>query len=216
MRIGRYSVPAIRIHPTLVEAVRRLYNKFQSSEVRDLNEVATTLNHKSARSGAFLLKLTALRAYGLIEGRGRIYVTDLGAALAYPRDRSEEERAFERAFKNIPLWQELYTRFGADLPKQNFAEELAKITGASVEESKAKEAWIRSAYQDDILHITATQASKDEAPPRQESREEQFIDFIELSAGRIHLRLPFSKEGVEALESALAILKKKLQSAGQN
>jgi len=209
LRIGRYSVPPIRLYPTLIDVVRRLYNRFQDNEVKDLNEVATALNHTSAKSGAFLLKLTALRAYGLIDGRGKIHISKLGASLAYPKDRSEEEKALERAVTNIPLWKELYLRFGVDLPKQGLAEELAKITGATLEEARAKEEWIRRAYQDDLLPLTSKPITKEEPKLQQKSLEERPSGYIEFTAGEIHLKLPLTKEGVEAVEAALSILKKR-------
>lgn len=212
MRIGRYSVPPIRLYPTLIDAVRRLYNRFQDKEVSDLNEVATALNHTSAKSGAFLLKLTALRAYGLIDGRGKIHISELGASLAYPKDRSEEEKALERAVTNIPLWKELYLRFGTTLPKQGFAEELAKITGATLEEAKAKEEWIRRAYQDDLLPLISKPIAKEEnQPPQQKKVEEKLSEYIEFTAGEIHLKLPLTKEGIEAVEAALSILKRRFK-----
>jgi len=192
--------------------VRRLYNRFQDKEVSDLNEVATALNHTSAKSGAFLLKLTALRAYGLIDGRGKIHISELGASLAYPKDRSEEEKALERAVTNIPLWKELYLRFGTTLPKQGFAEELAKITGATLEEAKAKEEWIRRAYQDDLLPLISKPIAKEEnQPPQQKKVEEKLSEYIEFTAGEIHLKLPLTKEGIEAVEAALSILKRRFK-----
>jgi hypothetical protein len=215
LRIGRYSVPPIRLHPTLIDAVRRLYSRFQDKEVGDLNEVATTLNHTSAKSGAFLLKLTALRAYGLIDGRGKIHITELGASLAYPKDRSEEEKALERAVTNIPLWKELYLRFGTTLPKQGFAEELAKITGATLEEAKAKEGWIRRAYQDDLLPLISRPPTKEENQPQQKKAEEGLSGYIEFTAGEIHLKLPLTKEGIEAVEAALSILKKRFKQSAE-
>jgi hypothetical protein len=213
LRIGRYSVPPIRLYPTLIDAIRRLYSRFQDNEVSDLNGVATALGHTSAKSGAFLLKLTALRAYGLIDGRGKIHVSELGASLAYPKDRSEEEKTLERAVTNIPLWKELYLRFGATLPKQGFAEELAKITGATLEEAKAKEEWIRRAYQDDLLPLASKPSAREENLYQQKKVEEKLSGYIEFTAGEIHLKLPLTKEGVEAVEAALAILKSRFKQA---
>jgi len=206
-------VPPIRLYPTLIDAIRRLYSRFQDNEVSDLNEVATALGHTSAKSGALLLKLTALRAYGLIDGRGKIHVSELGASLAYPKDRSEEEKTLERAVTNIPLWKELYLRFGATLPKQGFAEELAKITGATLEEAKAKEEWIRRAYQDDLLPLASKPSAREENLYQQKKVEEKLSGYIEFTAGEIHLKLPLTKEGVEAVEAALAILKSRFKQA---
>lgn len=209
MRIGRYSIPPIRLYPTLIEAIKRLYNRFQDNEIDDLNEVATTLNHVSAKSGAFLLKLSALRAYGLINGRGKIHISELGASLAYPKDRNEEEKALEKAVTNIPLWKELYSRFGTTLPKEGFAEELAKITGATLEEAKVKEELIRKAYQEDLL-LLSKPPTQEETFSQPKKAGEVLKEYIEFTAGDIHLKLPLTKEGVEAVEAALAILKKKL------
>jgi hypothetical protein len=206
-------VPPIRLYPTLIDAIRRLYSRFQDNEVSDLNEVATALGHTSAKSGAFLLKLTALRAYGLIDGRGKIHVSELGASLAYPKDRSEEEKTLERAVTNIPLWKELYLRFGATLPKQGFAEELAKITGATLEEAKAKEEWIRRAYHEDLLPLASKPSAREENLYQQKKVEEKLSGYIEFTAGEIHLKLPLTKEGVEAVEAALAILKSRFKQA---
>jgi hypothetical protein len=209
LRIGRYSIPPIRLYPTLIEAIKRLYNRFQDNEIDDLNEVATTLNHVSAKSGAFLLKLSALRAYGLINGRGKIHISELGASLAYPKDRNEEEKALEKAVTNIPLWKELYSRFGTTLPKEGFAEELAKITGATLEEAKVKEELIRKAYQEDLL-LLSKPPTQEETFSQPKKAGEALKEYIEFTAGDIHLKLPLTKEGVEAVEAALAILKKKL------
>jgi hypothetical protein len=186
-----------------------LYNRFQDNEIDDLNEVATTLNHVSAKSGAFLLKLSALRAYGLINGRGKIHISELGASLAYPKDRNEEEKALEKAVTNIPLWKELYSRFGTTLPKEGFAEELAKITGATLEEAKVKEELIRKAYQEDLL-LLSKPPTQEETFSQPKKAGEVLKEYIEFTAGDIHLKLPLTKEGIEAVEAALAILKKKL------
>lgn len=216
MRIGRYTVPPIRLYPTLIDAVRRLYNRFQDKEVSDLNEVANALNHTSAKSGAFLLKLTALRAYGLIDGRGKIHISELGASLAYPKNREEEEKALGRAVTNIPLWKELYLRFGTTLPKQGFAEELAKITGATLDEAREKEGWIRRAYQDDLLPLISKPIAKEETRTQQQKTvEERPSEYIEFTAGEIHLKLPLTKEGIEAVEATLSILKRRFKQKSE-
>ena len=76
MHIGSFSVPDVRLYPALVEATRTIYDKFPSDEA-DMRTLAQLLGHKSPKSGAFLSKLAALRAYGLIEGRGRVRVMGL-------------------------------------------------------------------------------------------------------------------------------------------
>ena len=219
MRIGRYTVPNLRLYPMLVEAVKLLYNEFSLNDIDNLDTAAKVLGHVSAKSGAFLQKVATLRAYGLLEGRGKVRVTGLGRALAYPTSREEEAKAIEEAIKNIPLWRELYSRFGIELPKENFWATLAEVAGLDDDEAHDKEEWVRRAYLTDTRNLRrpsdafqkprAVEAYPPTAPspPRPEGGA-----YIELIAGEIRLKLPLNLESLEIVEGALNILKKSLQS----
>ena len=187
----------------MVEAVRTIYDRYSFDEVDDLDAVARALGHIKAKSGAFLLKLATLRAYGLVEGRGRLRLTEVGCSLASPSNRTEEAKAVEEAIKKIPLWRELYSRFGPQLPEESFTKVLVELTGCSEEEAREKEGWVRKAYLDDVHRLKRVMTEEAVARPV-EARGE----YIELRAGDVHLRLPFDLSSIEVIENVLNLLKK--------
>jgi hypothetical protein len=152
VKVGKYDIPNIRLHPTLFEATKTLYEKFGSEEAPDQLTVANLLGHKTDKSGAFISKLADLRAYGLITSRG-LKVTDLGKKLTYDPSDEERNNALKEALLNIPLWKELYSRFGRTLPTSNFWVELTKITGLEAPEAKRIEEIVRNAYLADFQYL---------------------------------------------------------------
>jgi hypothetical protein len=63
--------------------------------------------------------LLSKASYGLISSRG-IQVTDLGI------DDAEKNSVYKEALLNIPLWKELFGKFGKTLPDSNFWANLVK------------------------------------------------------------------------------------------
>lgn len=139
--------------------VKKLYGKFGQSEVEQ--ETAAQLwGHKSAKSSQFrFVKLGSLRNYGLIEGRGKIKVSDLGKRLTFPENDKEGNDAIVEAIKNVPLWKTLfdnYTAKGEDLPTDTFWMDLRRIVGEDElppEEAKTKAEIIRKAYFEDLRYF---------------------------------------------------------------
>jgi DNA-binding PadR family transcriptional regulator len=161
VKVGNYEIPDMRLHPTLYEATKLIYEKFKSDEVKDMNLVATLLGHKSANSGSFYLKLAQLRAYGLIEKRG-VKVTDIGKKLTYGITEEEKNEALKAAILNIPLWKEFYSRWGVELPNGNFWVDLAKITGLEAPDAKNVVETVRKAYLEDVRYLKAVEKPKEE------------------------------------------------------
>ena len=145
-------MPSIRLNPTLFEATKSLYEKFPNEEATDQLTVAQLLGHKTDRSGAFISKIADLRAYGLVSSRG-LKVTDLGKKLTYDPSDKERNNALKQVLLNIPLWKELYSRFGKSLPTSDFWVELTKITGLEAPEAKRTEEIVRNAYLADIQYL---------------------------------------------------------------
>lgn len=142
---------------SLLEPTKAMFNKFETTEV-DLMTLAPFLGHKSARSGAFLRKLTDMRAYNLIDGRGKVKVTEIGRKIALPsRDKLDEaNEGMIEAITSIPLWRELYQKFtknGKELPTDEFWLELRQICGVTPEDAKNKADSVKKAYLEDIRLI---------------------------------------------------------------
>jgi hypothetical protein len=159
VKVGKYDIPNIRLHPTLFEATKTLYEKFTSEEAPDQLTVANLLGHKTDKSGAFISKLADLRAYGLITSRG-LKVTDLGKKLTYDPSDEERNNALKEALLNIPLWKELHSRFSKTLPTSDFWVELTKITGLEAPDAKRLEENVRNAYLADFQYLKEEKKSE--------------------------------------------------------
>ena len=153
-----WSIPKMRIYPELYDDVKKLYGKFGQSEV-DQETVAQLWGHKSAKSSQFrAIKLGSLRTYGLIAGRGKIKVSDLGKRLTYPENEEELMDAIVEAVRKVPLWKiffDTFTEKGDDLPTDTFWMNLRQIVGEDElppEEAKIKAKILRKAYFEDIKH----------------------------------------------------------------
>ncbi|MCS4537255.1 MAG: hypothetical protein HYY67_00140 [Thaumarchaeota archaeon] len=158
MEIGTYSIPEPYRLPSLVNDIRTIYNKFESKEV-DLDTLAPILGHKSAKSGAFTSKLASMRAYNLIDGRGKVRVTETGRKIALPSPNKPDEQneGLIEAVNNIPLWRELYqklTKVGKPLSPTDFWVEIRQICSVAPEEAQNKAELVRKAYLEDIKDIS--------------------------------------------------------------
>jgi len=166
-----WSIPKMRIYPELYDDVKKLYGKFGQDEVAQ-EDVAQLWGHKSAKSSQFrVTKLGSLRSYGLIEGRGKVKVSNLGKRLTYPEDEEKLMKAIVEAVKNIPLWKiffDTFTAKGEDLPKDTLWMNLRQIVGEDKlppEEAKNKAKILRKAYFEDIKYY------KPEFKPKKEEDE---------------------------------------------
>lgn len=224
MRVGNYTIPNMRLVPKLVGATKTIYETYSSEEISDMNAVAQLLGHKSARSGTFLQKMTFLRAYGLIEGRGAVRVSEVGKKITYGTDQEKAE-AIKKAILNIPLWKELFARYSIDLPKDNFWAVLSKITGLEPPRAQIVADYVQKAYLDDTRYIKVEKKPEEE-PKVMEAREEAMVPFsskeytkIETEDFTVYLkRDPDSFEMFESFDfkSYLEKLKGKMQKENKS
>jgi hypothetical protein len=103
-----------------------------------------------------------MKSYGLLEGRGTLKVSEIGKKITYPDPENEHERmeALVSAVTNIPLWRELYSKYGVKLPESNFYVHLSRITGADAPEAKKIEDTIQKAYKEDTSYIKPVEKPK--------------------------------------------------------
>ena len=179
MRVGRFRVPDYRL-PDLIQDTKKIYEKYGSEAVTDMDTLAMLLGHKSSKSGAFLTKLASLRAFGLVEGRGEIRVTDLGKKVTFPESEKAELEALEEIIKRIPLWRELYERFGTQLP-DDFWVDLAKITGCEAPEAKRLERTIKNAYLKDISRLAELKSHLEKIRHEEPSKKSEEIPTLPVS-----------------------------------
>lgn len=155
MKIGKFRIPTFRLYPNLIVDAKKIYEKFAGEEI-EVEYVAQLLGHTSHRSGTFLQKAADSRSYGLIEGKGKIKVSELGKKITYGHE-AEKMEALEKAIRNISLWGIFIDKFGTNIKEDNFWIDLAKITGVERLEAQNKAKWILNAYMEDIRHLKSVE-----------------------------------------------------------
>ena len=220
MRIGNFRVPdnPNRL-PLLIEDTKKIYDTYKGDVIRKANKndaLAQLLGYKSSNNGAYWARLSALRAYGLLEGRGDVKVSELGKQATYGTGE-KKANAILKAFLNIPLWKALYDRYRLELPSQDFWAKLQHITGCEAPVAKSNEAFITEAFYTDanlIKSVKPTPIASEGLMPKAKTQTEiaPSGEFIEITAGNFYQRLPLSIESIEVTESLLKVLKKQLQS----
>lgn len=108
----------------------------------DLDQLASWLDHKSINSGAFRLRVSAAKMFGLVEkaGTGKLRVSKRGVAIVAPVTDSQVAEAKKAAFLAVELFQKVYERFrGMTLPQvaglRNVAKEEYEVAPKRAEDA---------------------------------------------------------------------------------
>lgn len=157
MKIGKHSIPKYRLQG-LIEDTKKIYEQFNGKE-SELEFVGHTIGHLP-KSGAFRQKLADLRSYGLIEGRGKIKVSELGKKVTYGTE-PERMEALEHIIRNIPLWSSILDKYGVNIKEENFWVDLAQITGAERLEAQTKANEVRKAYLEDVTYYKPVEKAQE-------------------------------------------------------
>lgn len=198
LKIGTYDIPDLRLHPNLVNDVKAMYLKFEQGDI-DFTTLASVLGHKTARSGTFTAKMATMKTFNLVEGRGKVHVTEAGRKIAQVvSNKKDLNEGLITSVTSIPLWKELYekyTKVGKDLPTSDFWLDLRQICHVSPEEAQNKAEMIRKAYLEDITDIEPSNGGgssmDDDMIADQARKASQVVKELSfLTDGGIELRLP--------------------------
>lgn len=218
MRIGNFLVPdnPHRL-PKLVRHTKLIYDTYKADIITKATKndaLAQLLGYKSSNNGSYWTELSALKAYGLLEGRGDARVSELGKQATYGVAEQRPTALF-KAFLSIPLWKAFHDRYRLELPSQDFWAKLQHITGCEAPDAKSNEKFITDAFYADANLIKSVKATtitgerdltKGLTPPKAPS------EFIEITAGHFYQRLPLNLDSLEVAEAMLKVLKKQLES----
>lgn len=163
MKVGaKYEYPDWRLHPTLIENLQKMYGRFGQNKIEDRNMLAVFLGHTQV-TGAYLSKMAALRAYGVITGRGYIQVSDLGKRIVHPEKAGDPFEAVKDAIINIPLWRVLYEKYtgkNVELPDVDFWVDLQQIADLVPDDAKKASKNVRKDYLDDVQYLKSLEGTK--------------------------------------------------------
>jgi hypothetical protein len=111
---------------------------------------------QSPSSGAFILKVSAARQFGLIDSKdSKFQATDLGFSII-DKNETREKQSKVQAFLNVPLYKKIYEDFkGKQLPPRPFGLEntLAQMGVAPKQKSNARLAFEKSARQAGFFNV---------------------------------------------------------------
>lgn len=163
MKVGaKYEYPDWRLHPTLIENLQKMHGRFGQNKIEDRNMLAVFLGHTQV-TGAYLSKMAALRAYGVITGRGYIQVSDLGKRIAHPEKAGDPFEAVKDAILNIPLWRVLYEKYtgkSVELPDVDFWVDLQEISDLVPDDAKKASKNVRKDYLDDVQYLKSLEGTQ--------------------------------------------------------
>lgn len=114
----------------------------------DLSQLAAWTDHESTTSGAFRLKVSAARIFGLVStGSKQVALTELGRQIV---DNDHAVQARVDAFLRVPLYARLFENYkSTQLPTTNVAleAEIADLGVGDKQKDKARQVFLRSAEQ---------------------------------------------------------------------
>jgi hypothetical protein len=213
-KIGSYQYPNTKVAGAL-EAIRAFKDKLKGV-ASNKNALASALGYKSANNGAFTHKMMDLRKYGLIEGRGsETKLSELAKKILAPHNKREETEALKEMVFNIPLWKDIYEKYGVNLPS-DIGSALQNITNGDRLEVDALKDQISKLYIDAVSNIGNVNSNiKDEnleLQPEQHIQTSQVdLNKIRLDAGDIHLSYPLDMDSIDLIKNSLDYLRSKIQ-----
>lgn len=219
-------------HPTYlsipegIDIAEKLVKTFKNDPIT-IDALANIMQHKNAKSGTFLKKLSDLRKYGLIEGRGKAYfVTQLAKDIAIPTSRTKEEAIREMVF-NIEIIKKLYDGFGSNTaPSDNeILLRLINITGIDKTQLQQILAEISKIYKDALPYISMTghttatqhmaQVNRDTSPIQSDNVDISATAPITIADEGIYLKIVKDTEHLNLAKDLIDIYIKKLEEVGK-
>ena len=161
MKIGNYEIPDIRLSEA-IQDVKKIFDKVKNTQdLTHYTDLAVMLDYKSKIGGAFYRRLNSLTLFGLLEGRAKYRVTELGENISYPIDEANKNELTSKAFLSVSLWNKIYSKHGKQL-SDNVWFDIKNITGISAPEAQAVEKDVRKWYLEDVVLVVEKPISKNE------------------------------------------------------
>lgn len=218
-KIGNYEYPSHTIEESaeLVETVNE-------NEITKQDLLADKLGHSSPKSGAFRNKLTSLKRYGLMAGRGGVNLSQLAEKIANPAPGTDERKeAMGHAWLNVDLFSKLYNRLDGDQPDDDFWYHLVEITDVERSEAKDKAGRIKRLYSSGLPYAYTVKSTDEESAEKSSTSENEDIVEPQMSEnidasiktrdfGEIKIR---DKDTLDLARNLLDLLEKQYNGNGE-
>ncbi len=214
-KIGSYNYPDRKI-AEILEAIRLIKDKLKGN-MASIETIALALGYKGVNNGAFQHKLNDLKKYGLIEGRGKeMGLSELAKTILAPHNKNEETAAYKEMVLKVPLWRDLYEKYGSSPSDLNIA--LSNLTGADrlaiegIKENVGK-LYIDavSKISNDISNVKGRNMDIDTQYNEPKNKTAESVIRLEAIKYDVNLTFPAESDSIELIENTLKFLKKKLE-----
>ena len=210
-RLGRFSVPVLSLSQC-IHLVRQALPVLRSGVTRKNLAQAWGL---SPNSGWFGSQVAALKNYGLVRGRGKIYITQLAEKLLFPADEQELLKAKREAWLNVEIIQLLHDRLKGTIPEENgpLIALLQEITGEHRDKITKHISLIKRLYAEAVEALKVSEVEEETMPTSVERApsEVSATKVIELRMGDVRIWLPPTKRAIEMARLLLLAFEKSLE-----
>jgi len=160
--IGNFEYPEMKI-TDCIEIAKIIEEQFKG-KVENQAALAAALGHTTLKSGGYIGKITALRRYGLVSGRGELTLTQLAQQILHPMSEEEKAEAIAQAMENIELFKKIFERLGEKTPTESLWVDLVEITGEDRSVAQKDAIKLRNLYMDGYRFLVS--ARKAEIKPK--------------------------------------------------
>jgi hypothetical protein len=156
--IGNFEYPDYTITDS-IQVAQIIEDQFKG-KVENQAALAAALGHKTVKSGGFIGKITALRRYGLVSGRGELTTTQLAKQILHPISDEEKAEAIAQAMENVELFKKIFERLGQTMPSDSFWVDLVEITGEDRSVAQKDAIRIHNLYMDGYKFLAFTRTAE--------------------------------------------------------
>jgi hypothetical protein len=218
-KIGRFRYPDYGVDGILssLEEIKRFVGRKDIVGEISRETVAKAWG-TSTNSGFFLTKIASLSRWGLATStkQGTIRLTDGAKKILFPIDEDERNRVISDLISNIEIWREIYEQFGETVTTEQLKRFL--IEKGNAERSKAEKdaGKILKLYIEVVPYLkSGTILERGGVEMEMEGGRRIEVpstakQIIEVKAGELIQRVPYTSEGIEAFKSMIKILERGL------
>jgi len=217
-KAGIYDFPSYDLEH-VIDKLRTVYDTLRIDEM-DRGVVAETM-HMAVKGGGFASLISALEKYNLIETAwgGNITITELGKLATFAIG-DEQKRAKSKAVSNIPLFRELFSKYGLEASEEQIRAFLRQEANVDVTKAQRVANQVHRIYKNVAIHIEPIESpelvtvsepagidrSEDMVPPTVDGEPPLKIQY-----GGVYIQIPpndlkaiaLAKQALEFMESVM-------------
>ena len=172
-KLGNYEYPEIGLIQS-VELTRRIYDELGGEVRRDGLAIILRM---SPAGGAFGTRISALRIWGLVIGRGDIQLSPAALRISSLTSPDEEWEVLRQLSASVPLFNDLHERIGdSNVDQSVLAAMLQEITGVEMDEVVRRVPTISRIFKG--IHGYLRASEDDEADPKPISQSSPDVDVL--------------------------------------